>query len=146
MFPAISTAKLIGLAIAAAAILSFVLLAFHWRDTMTARGKELSAICGATRAAADNPKMDCKQVSAQIGQLGKSIADLKAGIASQNAAVAAQGAKTVEQQKAAAEAIKGAAHRVSEAEAVSKRLRESARTTGAQAGCKASKALEEQWR
>jgi hypothetical protein len=51
VIPGLSTAKLIGLAIAVAAILSFVLLAFHWKHQAADRGEKLAVICQATRDA-----------------------------------------------------------------------------------------------
>jgi hypothetical protein len=71
----LSIAKLVGLAIAAAAILSFVTLAFHWKDTMTARGKQLDTICAATRAAANRPKLDCARSADEITFLGARAAE-----------------------------------------------------------------------
>lgn len=147
MIPGLSAAKLIGLAIAAAAILAFVVLAFHWRDTMTARGKKLGTICAATRAAADNQKLDCKLVAQQIGEMGKSIADLKDGIAHQNAAVNALAAKSQADQAEAAQAAQKAATRAHEAQATSDRLSASSRSGEAQAKpCAPSKALTEAWK
>ena len=147
MFPALSTAKLIALAVAAAAILSFVLLAFHWRDTMTARGKQLDTICAATRAAADNPKLDCKLVAQQIGLMGKSIADLKTGIAHQNAAVNALAVESDRQKAAAVQASRIAQERARAAEATSARLAASSRSGGAVAKpCLPSPALVDAWK
>jgi hypothetical protein len=74
----LSIAKLVGLAIAAAAILSFVTLAFHWKDTMTARGKQLDTICAATRAAANRPKLDCARSADEITFLGDALKDVAA--------------------------------------------------------------------
>lgn len=146
MIPGLSTAKLIGLAIAAAAILSFVLLAFHWRDTMTERGKELATICTATRAAADNPKMDCKLTAPQIGEMGKSIADLKAGIAHQNAAVSQMAAESAKAQDEAKKAVLSAVQRVKSAQASSARLAASSRSVDRKtAPCTPSKELERAW-
>lgn len=142
----VSTAKLIGLAIAAAAILSFVILAFHWKSTMAGRGKELATICAATRAAAENPKLDCKQVPAQIGQLGQSIAALKSAIADQNEAIASLGKHSADQQAAAAQASQVAQNRAGKAQATSGRLTASSRASDAQAKpCAPSKALTDAW-
>jgi hypothetical protein len=123
----LSTVKLIGLAIAAAAILSFVTLAFHWKSTMTERGAQLSTICAAIRAAADNPKMDCRAVPQQIGELGKSIANLKAALADQNAKVVALGAETVRQRGLASQAAQEAAQRAKAPARASDSLQASAR-------------------
>ena len=147
MIPGLSTAKLIALAIAAAAILSFVALAFHWRDTMTSRGKELGTICAATRAAADNPKLDCKLVAQQIGELGKSVDALKGALASQNAAVNALAAESAREQQNAARASQEAAQRAKRPQQVSDSLAASARAPErSSAPCQASKALVGAWK
>jgi hypothetical protein len=65
--------KLIGLAIAAASILSFVLLAFHWKNTMTERGEKLATICQMTRTASEVPKLKCGEVAAQIQFMGETL-------------------------------------------------------------------------
>jgi hypothetical protein len=68
-----STVKLIGLAVAAAAILSFVLLAFHWKSAMTERGEKLAVICQTTRTASGVPKLKCGEVAAQIQFMGEAL-------------------------------------------------------------------------
>jgi hypothetical protein len=74
----LSITKLIGLAVAAAAILGFVTLAFHWRDTMTARGKQLDTICVNVRLAANRPKLDCARSADEITFLGDALKDVAA--------------------------------------------------------------------
>jgi hypothetical protein len=93
--PGLSTAKLIGFALAAAAILSFVLLALHWKNTMTERGQSLATICQATRTASDLPKLKCADTAKEIGMLGQALADVKAKTAQAKADDAAH-AKAVE--------------------------------------------------
>ena len=143
------TLKLGAYIAGAVAILAFVLLAFHWKDTMTARGEKLATICAATRAAADNAKLDCGHVPAQIGELGKSIATLKAALADQNAKVAALGEQTKQQQADSARASQKAQERAGRAEATSARLSASAAHSASSAAsgpCEPSKALKEAWR
>jgi hypothetical protein len=144
-----STVKLIALAVAAAAILSFVLLALHWKSAMEDRGAQLATICTATRLAADNPKMDCKLAPQQIGLMGQAIADDKAAIAKQNTAVNALATESARQKAEGAAAVSKAQGRAQSAEATASRLAASARAGGAVAGptaaCKPSKALAGAW-
>jgi len=147
MFKLPSIPMLIGLAIAAAAILSFVLLAFHWKSQAADRKEQLATICAATRTAADNPKLACKAVPQQITLLGQAIADLKAGIAKQNAAIDAMGKESARQQEEAAKAVLSASTRARGAEDTASRLRASARSTAPLRGvCEPSKAVQENWR
>lgn len=144
--PGLSTAKLIALAVAAAAILSFVLLAFHWKAQAADRKAELATICQATRDAAGKPKLDCKQVALQIKYLGEAVGTLKGAIRSQNAAVDALGVETARQQAEAAQATKAAEKRASRAESASERLLASARSSERQSKpCEPSKALNDAW-
>jgi hypothetical protein len=144
-----STVKLIALAVAAAAILSFVLLALHWKSTMTDRGQQLATICAATRLAADNPKMDCKAVPQQIGLMGTDIANLKAGLDKQNAAVTALGTESDRQKAEAAVAVSKAATRAQGVEGTIERLKASSRASGPPAGsqavCVPSKEVQRDW-
>jgi hypothetical protein len=144
----LSTVKLIGLAIAAAAILSFVLLAFHWKHQAADRKEQLATICAATRTVAANPKLACKAVPQQITLLGQAITDLKAGIAKQNAAIDAMGKESARQQADAAKAAQDARERARGAEATAERLRASAHSTQRLPGgvCEPSKAVQETWR
>jgi len=123
-----STAKLIAFAVAAAAILSFVLLALHWKSTMEDRDAQLATICASVRAAANNPKMGCKAAPQQIGLMGTAIADLKTGIADRNAKIVAQGKETVQWKQIAAEASLKAQGRANEHQKVSAALVTSARS------------------
>lgn len=142
-----STAKLIGLAVAAAAILSFVLMAFHWKEQAADRAEKLALICQTTRDAAVNPKLACKDVPVQITLLGKAVTNLKAGIASQNFAINRMADATKAAQDAAATAQKRASQRVERVEATSTRLSASSRSSVSQAKpCAPSKALTETWR
>lgn len=143
----LSTAKLIAFAVAAAAILSFVLLAFHWKHQAADRGEKLAIICKTTREAADNPKMACGNVTLQIGELGASVKNTKAALERQNAAVSALATESDRQKAEAAKASQKAATRAREAQATSDRLTASSRSGEAQAKpCDASKALKGAWR
>jgi hypothetical protein len=130
VIPGLSTAKLIGLAIAAASILSFVLLAFHWKNTMTERGEKLAVICQATRAASGQPKLKCADVPAQIKFMGDAIGTLTAAIHNQNAKVDAMGAETKRQQAQSDQALKTATGRAQKAEATANRLAASSHAGG----------------
>lgn len=141
-----STAKLIALAVAAAAILSFVLLAFHWKAQAADRKEKLTIICTATREASDNPKLGCGNVVTQIGAMGVSLKDTKAALARQNAAVADLGAKTTAQQAEAARASVKAQERSKGALVTSARLTASAHSATAVAKpCLPSDALKGAW-
>ena len=147
MIPGLSTAKLIGLAIGAAAILSFVLLALHWKNTMTERGQKLATICQATRDASGQKKLPCGDVPEQVKFMGEAVKTLSGSLARQSAAVAAMGDQTKAQQAAAAQASQKAQERAGKAEATASRLTASSRAGEAQAKpCVPSKALQEQWR
>lgn len=143
----LSTAKLIAFGIAAAAVLSFVLLAFHWKHQAADRKESLEIICKATRDASDNPKLGCGNVPLQIGELGASVKNTKAALDRQNAAVNALAAKSASDQAAAAQASRNAQARARGPEATSERLKASARAGGASgAACEPSKTLKETWR
>jgi hypothetical protein len=142
----LSTIKLIGLAIAAASILSFVLLAFHWKNTMTERGEKLAAICQTTRAASGQPKLKCSEVPAQIQFMGEAIGTLTTAIHKQNDAVAAMGEKTAQLQAESAKASQAAQERAQGAQATSTRLEASSRSGERQAKpCELSKELKGSW-
>lgn len=132
---------------ALAALLVFLFVSrSHWIDRAHGDEAQLTLICTATRDASANPKLDCRQVPAQIRELGNSVRNLEAALAHQNAAIAALAAKSAEQQQMAADARKRAAERVSGAETVAQRLQESARHSPPPgAPCAPSKALQEQW-
>jgi hypothetical protein len=139
----LSYVKLIGLAIAAAVILSFVLLAFHWKNTMTERGEKLAVICQTTRDASGNPKLKCGEVPDQIKFMGETITALKNALHVQNDAVAALGAQTKQQQTDSAKASQAAEKRAQGAQATSTRLGASSRVGGPP--CEPSKALKGAW-
>jgi hypothetical protein len=147
--PGLSTAKLIGIAVAAAAILTFVLLSLHWKSQAADRKQKLEIICTTTRAAADDPKLSCGNVTLQIGELGASVKNLKAALAKQNAAVNALATESDRQKAEASQAVLKAQGRAQAAQATSARLMASARSGSAPAGsaaaCKPSKTLEGAW-
>jgi hypothetical protein len=116
-FAGFSTIKLIGLALAAAAILSFVLLAFHWKSVMTERGEKLAVICQATRTASGQPKLKCSEVPQQIQFMGEAIGTLTTAIHKQNDAVTAMGARTAQLQSESAKASQAAQKRAQGAQA-----------------------------
>lgn len=139
--------RLIGIGAGVIALVVLVWVINGWRVDAAERKAKLAVICDATRAAADNPKLKCGQVVAQITELGKSVADLKAAIASQNAAVNDLAAKSAQAQKDAAEASRNAQARARGAEATAERLRASARAGGlSSASCEPSEAVKEAWR
>jgi hypothetical protein len=136
--------RLIGMSAGAVAILAFVLLAFHWKHQAADRKDQLAAICTETRSAAENPKLACNRVSAQIGQLGLSVIALKGALADQNAKVAQLGQETAQQQADSARASQVAQKRADKAEATSTRLDASSRSGGAP--CEPSAALKGAWK
>jgi hypothetical protein len=145
--PVLSTAKLIGLALAAAAILSFVLLALHWKNTMTERGQKLATICQATRDASGQKKLPCSDVPEQVKFMGEAVKTLSGSLARQSAAVASLGEQTKAQQAASVQASQKAQERAGRADATASRLTASSRAGEAQAKpCAPSKALQESWR
>jgi hypothetical protein len=114
---------------------------------MTARGEQLAAICTATRAAANQPKLDCKQTAQQITFMGEAVQALSNSLKVQNAAVSALGEQTKAQQAEAAKARQKAQERARGAEAAADRLIASSRSAVPQGPpCKASKAVEEAWK
>lgn len=143
MIPGLSTAKLIGLAIAVAAILSFVLLAFHWKHQAADRGEKLAVICQATRDASGQPKLKCSEVPAQIKFMGEAIGTLTQAIHKQNDAVTAMGAESERQKAEAAKASQAAQKRSTGAQATATRLEASSRAGGPP--CEPSKALKGAW-
>jgi hypothetical protein len=143
VIPGLSTAKLIGLAIAVAAILSFVLLAFHWKHQAADRGEKLAVICQATRDASGQPKLKCSEVPAQIKFMGEAIGTLTQAIHKQNDAVTAMGAESERQKAEAAKASQAAQKRSTGAQATATRLEASSRAGGPP--CEPSKALKGAW-
>jgi multidrug efflux pump subunit AcrA (membrane-fusion protein) len=142
----LSTAKLIAFAIAAAAIIGFVTWSFSLRTRLEHRDAQLAAICAATRTAANQPKLDCKQVPQQIGFLGQTVTALSNALKAQNSAVEALGQQSADQQQKAAQASQAAQGRAREAEATSTRLNASSRSGEALAKpCAPSRALKEAW-
>lgn len=94
------------------------------------------------------------KVEMQLAASAKALADsraneatLKKAIANQNAALAALSAKTAQQQQIAVKAENLAAERAQEAQAISDRLKASARAARLKSAspCEPSDALKEQW-
>jgi hypothetical protein len=143
MLPSWLTLKLGTMILGGVAILSFVLLAFHWKHQAADRGEKLAVICQFTRDASGNPKLKCSEVPAQIKFMGEAIGTLTTAIHKQNDAVAAMGAETTRQQADSAKASEKAAERSKGALATSTRLTASSRAGGAP--CEPSKALKGAW-
>lgn len=143
----LSTIKLFGIGVGALALIALVVTILGWRSERNALRLQVAAACTATRDAAANPKLDCKDMPQQIRLLGQSIADLKAGIARQNAAVNALSDASAKAQQDAEKAVSAAKERVKAAQATADRL---ARSAGDPARgkrpCEASDALKESWR
>lgn len=145
--PSLSTAKLIGMGVGLLAVVAFVLMALGWKKDAADRKEKLGVICAATRQAAGNPKLACKDVPVQIQLMGGSIANLKAGISRQNAAVDAMGQASAKAQQDADKAVSAAKERAKGASAASDRLSASARSSERQTKpCEPSKELERSWR
>jgi hypothetical protein len=87
--PSWLTLKLGGMILGGLAALSFVLLAFHWKNTMTERGEKLAVICSATRSASGQPKLKCSEVPQQIQFMGDALNAVRAKTAAAQAADAA---------------------------------------------------------
>lgn len=142
-----STAKLIGMAIGLAAILGYIALSIHWKNTMTARGEKLATICTTTRTASNIKDLPCRDVPRQIEFMGQAIQSLSTSLATQNAAIKAQGeqAKTEETQKEQGSKI--AAPRANRSEATASRLEASSRSSERSTKpCEPSKALQDAWK
>lgn len=142
--PSWLTLKVGGMILGAAAILSFVLLAFHWKHQAADRAERLAIICTTTREAADNPKLGCGNVVIQIQQLGASVKNAKAALERQNAAVNALSAESDRQKAEAAKAVLSASARARASQATSDRLAASSRAGGPP--CEPSKVLKGAWR
>jgi hypothetical protein len=143
VIPGLSTAKLIGLAIAAAAIMSLELLAFHWKHQAADRGEKLAVICQSTRDASGQPKLKCSDVPAQIKFLGEAVTVLTNGIHRQSNMVDALGKESERQKAEAAKASQAAQKRSTGAQATATRLEASSRAGGPP--CEPSKALKGAW-
>ena len=142
-----STVKLIGFALAAAAILTFVITAFHWKSVMTERGEKLAVICQTTRTSSGQPKLKCSEVPQQIQFMGEAIGTLTTAIHKQNDAVTAMGARTAQLQSESAKASQKAHERAQGAQATSTRLEASSRSGERQARpCDLSKELKGSWK
>lgn len=145
--PSWLTLKVGAAVLGAAAVLAFVLLAFHWKHVMTERGVELATVCQETRNASHLPRLRCADMPKQIRFMGEAIATLSDALARQKAAAEAMEQETARQQKIAAEAENRAAQRVRGAQAVSDRLAASSRSEARKsAPCEPSEELTEAWR
>lgn len=141
----LSTAKLIAGAVAIAAFLSLVGLAYSWKSRMESRGVELTTICVATRAAADNPKMNCKAVPEQVKLLGQAVTDLKKGITDRNVAIAAQKAEDDREKAQAVAARNRAQKRATAAETAASRYLASSRQPVPAGACEPSATVKGTW-
>jgi septal ring factor EnvC (AmiA/AmiB activator) len=88
--------------------------------------KQIGEACAAARLAADNPKLDCRQLAGQITALGASLKETTGALNSQNAAIRELARQTAEQQAAAAVAKKKAQVRADQAISTAERLKASA--------------------
>lgn len=139
--------KLIGGLVAALIVLGLIADRGRWMHRAHNAEAENATVCAAVRAAADNPKMDCKLAAQQVGLLGQAITNLKAGVAHQNAAVTALSVESDRQKAEAAKAVSSASTRARAAQATSTTLAASSRSGEAQAKpCEPSKALKGAWR
>lgn len=142
-----STIKLIGMGIAALAVIALITMVLGWRSERNELREWQSGVLTATRTASANPKLGKKDVAAQITLMGKAIADLKGAIVHQNAAIDQLALTTVEAQAAAKRASQKAEKPAGEALATSARLNASARSSASRAKpCEPSKTLRETWR
>jgi len=138
--------KLIGGLAAALILLSLIAERTRWMHRAHDAEAQVAAACDATKGAAANPKLACKDMPQQIRLLGQAITDLKAGIAKQNAAVTALATESDRQKAEAAVAVSRAQGRAQAAQATSDRLAASSRSGGAVAKpCEPSKALVGAW-
>lgn len=139
--------KLIGGLVVALILLGLIADRGRWMHRAHNAEAENATVCAAVRAAADNPRMDCKLAAQQVGLLGQAIANLKAGVVHQNAAVKALSVESDRQKAEAAKAVLSAQGRAREAQATSDRLAASSRSGEAVAKpCEPSKALKGAWR
>jgi coproporphyrinogen III oxidase-like Fe-S oxidoreductase len=143
----LSTAKLIGIGVGALAVIGLIVMVLGWRSERNELREWQTSVVTATRQAAENPKLDKKNVPQQIQLLGQAVKDLKAAIARQNAAIDALALEASRQQKAATEAQKRAVERSKGASAVSDRLVASSRSQARKAApCEPSETVKEMWR
>jgi methyl-accepting chemotaxis protein len=146
VIPGFSTAKLIGIGLGALAIIALLAMVNGWRVERNHLRDWQAGVVQATREASGNPKLGKDQVSAQIGQLGKSVANLKAAIANQNAAVNELAAESGRQKAAAIEAAQRAEKASRGAQATSDRLAVSSRSgERLTKPCLPSPALKDAW-
>jgi hypothetical protein len=147
MMPTLATAKLIGYGLAALALIALVATVLGWRSERNALRARVAATCAVTKAAADNPRLSCKAVDAQIRELGRSIANLKGALARQNAAVTALSDASAKAQDEAVKAISASKERVKAAQGQSDRSAASARDPArGKAPCEPSAELKGAWR
>jgi hypothetical protein len=117
----------------------------RWMHRAHGDEAQLQTICAAVRVAAGNPKLDCKLVSQQIGELGTSLKAVTDALNDQNGRVEEMGRENAALQAQKTPAQRVAAKRAEQATGVAVHLEESAGTPPAQP-CPVSKALEEQWK
>jgi methyl-accepting chemotaxis protein len=143
----LSTAKLIGGLVGLLVLIGLVAMVNGWRVERNHLRDWQAGVVQATREASGNPKLGKDHVSAQIGQLGKSIANLKAAIANQNAAVNALAAESDRQRAAAVEAAQRAEKASRGAQATSDSLAASSRSgERLTKPCLPSPALKDAWK
>lgn len=139
--------KLLGAALAVAALLWLVQSRSHWKDVAGARADELAGICAAAREASNNPRLACRDSARQVRHLGEAVGALQRSVSRQNAAIEAMERRSAEQQAAAGEAVAAARGRAEAALAVSGRLTGSSRSSERQAQpCAPSEALVDAWK
>lgn len=136
--------KLIGGLVVALVVLGLIADRGRWMHRAHNAEAENATVCAAVRAAADNPRMDCKLAAQQVGLLGQAIVNLKAGVVHQNAAVSALATESARQKAEAAKAVLSAQGRAREAQATSSRLTASSHAGGPP--CEPSKVLKGSWR
>jgi len=141
--------ELVGGLIAALAIALLVHELNHWKAKAERYNAEAATDYQAAITASGDPKLARKDTAAQMLLLGSGIADLKQRLATQNAAVQQLADTSKAEQLAAEKAAEGAQERVSEAEAVSQRLRSELSSAAGKSNrtgiCEPDEAVKEQW-
>lgn len=141
------TMKLIGGIAVALALAVAVHLARYWHAQATAARDQVTAICSAARAAAHNPKLDCRDTAEQVRTLGDSLEQTTGALERQSAAVNALAVKTAELQQSASAATQAGRERAADAQRVAGGLIASSRSSERVAKpCEPSEALKEAWK
>jgi hypothetical protein len=147
MMPSLATLKLIGYGLGALAIVALFTMVMGWETERDHLRTQVAATCAVTREAAANPKMDCKNVDAQIREIGLSVVNLKIAIIEQNDAVRRMSDASAKAQDEAVKAISSAKERVKAADATADRLRASASDNQRKkAPCEPSDELKGAWK